>query len=218
MVAMTMLLFFCFCGDRLWARHVESELIRTGLVVPTHIVAAENKQKDQPFTSSDKCTLLLHLPSGDEDLDGVYLTFGGMTNSNIILHVDPNDHTRWTDRSEATPLLDSLFVGLLALPVIPLLLVLGVIQLRRLQRIWQNGQPALAVVSERKHTPIAPMSYVLRCSMQDLRTRDMFTVYVPRIGNGLEKGDLIWVITSAKKENPLAALWMPLEQPQSRRA
>jgi hypothetical protein len=45
--------------------------------------------------------------------------------------------------------------------------------------------------------------------MQDLRTRDLFTVYVPRIGNGLEKGDVIWVIAGSKKGNPLAALWMP---------
>jgi hypothetical protein len=209
MVIMTLLMFAAFCADRLWARHVESELIRTGQVVSATILGAENKQKNQPFLSSDKATLLLHFPTGDEELEGVYLTDGGMTNSTITLHVDPKEHGRWTDRSEPTPLLASLIVGLIALPIVPLLLALGIAQQKALQRIWQNGTAALAVVHERRQSPIAPMSYALRCSMQDLRTRDLFTVYVPRIGNGLEKGDIIWVITAPKKGNPLAALWMP---------
>jgi hypothetical protein len=59
------------------------------------------------------------------------------------------------------------------------------------------------------------MSYAVRCSMQDLRTRNLFTVYVPRIGIGLNKGDLIWVIATPKKGNPLAALWMPAGAMQS---
>jgi hypothetical protein len=132
-----------------------------------------------------------------------------MTGDTITLHVDPKDPTRWTDRSEPTPLLASLIVGLIALPIVPLLAVFGILQQRGFQRTWQKGTAALAVVHERKQSPIAPMSYALRCSMQDLRTRELFTVYVPRIGNGLEKGDVIWVITASKKGNALAALWMP---------
>jgi hypothetical protein len=206
---MTLLMFAAFCADRLWARHTETELIRTGQVVTAKIAYADNKQNNQPFSSSDKANLIVMFPGGNEELDGVYLTDGGMTGHTITLHVDPRDHSRWTDRSEPTPLLASLIVGLIALPIVPLLLAFGVRQRRAMQRIWQNGTAALAVVHERKQSPIAPMSYALRCCMHDLRTRDLFTVYVPRIGNGLEKGDLIWVITAAKKGNPLAALWMP---------
>lgn len=209
MVGLTLILFSAFCADRLWERHTEMLLIRDGLVVRAKILGAENKQNNQPFTSGDACSLLFQFPTGTEQQDAVYLSNGGMTGSTITLHVDPADHSRWTDRSEATPLLDSLFVGLMTLPVAPLLIVVGVIQLKRLRRLWRSGSAALAVVFDRRQSAIAPTTFVVRCTMHDQRNRELFSVHVPRIGVGLQKGDVIWVIAGTKNEQPLAALWMP---------
>ncbi len=209
MALLTLLMFGAFAGDRLYARQSEIELISHGAAVTATITYAENKQNHQPFTSSDKCALTVNWPGNPETLSDVYLTNGGTTGATIMLHVDKTDHTRWTDRSEATPLLDSLFVGLLALPVLPVLLLLGMREMLSLRKLWQNGSAALAIVSDRRQSPIAPQSYAVRCSLREARRRDLFTVYVPRVGSGLQKGDVIWVITSAKKGQPLAALWMP---------
>jgi hypothetical protein len=52
------------------------------------------------------------------------------------------------------------------------------------------------------------MSYALRCSVTNSRKRELFTVYVPRLRCGLEKGNLIWIINPIRKGHPIAALWM----------
>ncbi len=175
MAILTSLMFGGFCGQRLWARHVETDLIQHGLTVNAKIVYAENKQNNQPISSSDKANLLIDFPTGPEEMNEVYLTnhgmtgIAGVTGGTIVLHVDPHDHSRWTDRDEPTPLLDSMLVGLLALPTVPLLIGLGIVQLQNVRKIWQNGSPALAVVHSRKQSTLAPMSYAIRCSMKDLR-------------------------------------------------
>jgi hypothetical protein len=100
-------------------------------------------------------------------------------------------------------------IGLFVLPLIPIVLLAGYAQVRSLLNLWKNGVSAVAVIYDRKQSPIAPMSYALRCSLQGNRQKTLFTVFVPRIAYGLEKGDLIWVITPPKKGRPIAALWIP---------
>jgi hypothetical protein len=209
MAVVILLMCLAFCADRLWARHNETLLIRDGLVVNARITRVDNKVANQPFSSTDHAYLQAALPGGNiVEYDG-YLTQGGMSGGTTTLHVDRNDSTHWTDRSEPTPLLDSLFVGILALPVVPLLVLLGYLQLRKLRVLWESGTAALAEVHDRKISPIAPTSYALRACLQDSRNRKLFTVYVPHIGMGLDRGDSIWVITGRNKQQPLAALWMP---------
>ncbi len=198
-----------FCADRFWARHSETLLIRDGLSVTATITRVENKVANQPFFASDHAFLSADVPGkGVVEYDG-YLVNGGITGGKTVIHVDRNDPTQWTDRSTPTPLLDSLFVGLLALPVVPLLLLFGYLQLRKLRLLWKTGSSSLAVVFEKKISPIAPRSYAVRASLADSRDRKLFTVYVPRAGMGLDRGDSIWVITGKNKQQPLAALWMP---------
>ena len=200
--------FGAFAGDRLWERQVEYRLIHSGLTVQTKIVAAENKVLNQPVGAGDMVRLeIMFADKTVEDQTGP-LTQPAVVGGFITAHLDPADHSRWTDRSEPTPLLDSLLIGLLALPLIPVLIWMSYRQMTLLIRTWRNGSHAAAVVFDRRHSPIAPMSYTLRCSLQNHKRKDLFTVYVPRVGYGLEKGDLIWVILPPKKGYTLAALWM----------
>jgi hypothetical protein len=205
---LVLIMFGGFAGDRLWARQVEYRLIHSGLTVQAKIVGAENKINNQPVGAGDMVRLQLTLPDKTEEDQTGPLSQPAIVGNFITVHLDPADHSRWTDRSEATPLLDSLLIGLFALPLIPLLLWISYRQMLLLMRTWRNGSPAVAVVFDRRHSPIAPMSYTLRCSLQNHKRKDLFTVYVPRIAYGLEKGDLIWVILPPKKGYIIAALWM----------
>ena len=208
LAVLVLLMFSAFVADRLWSRYTENQLIQFGVAVPAKIATGENKMKDEPVSSSDRVMLEVNWPDHEEELAGVYLTSGGFVGRTITLHIEKSDHTRWTDRSEPTPLLDSLFVGLLALPILPALIVVAIVQMRRLENIWQHGLAGPAVIFDRRHSPIAPMSYAVRCSLQNHANKKLFTVFVPRAHHGLEKGELIWVIIPPKKGRPLAVLWM----------
>jgi hypothetical protein len=203
-----LLSFGAFAGDRLWARHSEYQLIHNGITMPAKIVAAENKITNHPVGSGDLVKLELTFPDKTEEDQTGTLTQPAVVGGFITVHLDPVDHSRWTDRSDPTPLLDSMLIGLFALPLVPVMIWIGYWQMRRLVQTWRNGSGAVAVVFDRRHSPIAPMSYTLRCSLQHHKRKDLFTVYVPRIAYGLDKGDLIWVILPAKKGHILAALWM----------
>ena len=208
MSILVLLMVSLFVADRLWERQKENELIKNGATVLAKIVAGENKINNMPVGPTDAVRLVVHWPEGDEELPTSYLTGGGLVGGDVTLHVDRGDHTRWTDRAVPTPLLDSLFVGLLALPVVGLFIVIAVVHRRKLEQIWKTGRMTPAVIFDRKQSPIAPMSYAIRFSQQNHPDKQLFTAYVPRAATGLEKGDLIWVIFPIKKGKPLAALWM----------
>jgi hypothetical protein len=215
LAAMVLITFSLYAADRLWARAQETQLIHSGIPVTAKVVGAENKIGGMPIGPGDFVRLEITWPSANGDLvdaDTGHLSGPSVVGSDVKIFVDPADHSRWTDRTTPTPLLDSLLIGLLMLPLIPVMVWLAFVEAGKLLSIWQNGTAQIAVIFDRKHSSIAPMSYVLRCSLQAARQKELFTVYVPRIAYGLEKGDLIWVITPSKKGRPLANLWMAGEQ------
>ena len=201
-----------FAPDSLWERHRETDLITNGAKVEATVIYADNKQTNMPFGSGDKAHLTVHWPGGDEDLADVFLSNGGVMGRNVTLHIDKSDHSRWTDRSEPTPIFDSLIVGMMGLPIVPALAFF-----LRIERCSRCGGPGRVASlpwrwwwSESSH-PSRRCRTRFACSMADLRTRDIFGVFVPRVGSGLEKGDTIWVILSPRGGPHLAALWMPVD-------
>jgi hypothetical protein len=201
-------LFTAFSIDRVMARNAEIALIQHGLVVKATLAGADNRNTGQAVNSSDTVHLLLNFPGAAPEQVTGSLTYASMVGKTLTLRVDPADHNHWTDRTDPPPLLDSLFVGLLVSPLVPLLLVMSWLSMRAMRTVWQTGSAVPAVVSERHQSPIAPMSYAARCSLQNHRDQKIFTVYIPRIGYGLATGDLIWVIVPVRTGPPLAALWI----------
>jgi hypothetical protein len=200
-------MFGAYAVDCLWARHVESQLIHNGTTLVAKIVAAENKVGTMPLSPVDLVKLEIPFPDQSENAMG-HLSGKNYLGGTVVVHVDPADHSRWTDRATPTPLLDSLLLGLLGLPVIPVMLALAYREARGMLQTWKNGSAVAAAIFDRKHSPIAPMSYRLRCNLINHRQKVLFTVYVPQARAGLEKGDQIWVIAPQKKGRYLAALWM----------
>jgi hypothetical protein len=215
---LVLLIFGAYSADRFYARQLEYHLIHDGITVQAKVIAAENHAVQQPVEPGDPVRLEFTFPDPaspeakstepkTEDVTGM-LTLPAVVEGFITIHIDPADHTRWTDRNEPTPLLDSLLIGSAGLPLIPLFVLLAWFEASGLLRTWENGLAIVAVIYDRRHSPIAPKSYVLRCSLQNKRQGDLFTVYVPRRSHGLERGDLIWIISPVKKGKHLAVLWM----------
>ena len=202
------LMFACYAGDRLYARLEDSRLIRHGVVLHAKIVAAENKVINHPVGPDDVVQLQFTWPDGSQDTVTGQLALTGVVGGEVRVHVDPADHTHWTDRHAPISLIDTLLIGILVLPLIPAVVAVAWVQARALMVTWQNGSAVPAAIFDRKQSPIAPMSYALRCSLSNNRKKELVTVFVPRAKSGLDKGDLIWVIAPTKKGRPLAAMWM----------
>jgi hypothetical protein len=202
-----LLMFGAYAGDCLWNRHRESDLIQNGITLVAKIVAADNKVGRMPLSPVDTVKIEIPFPEQSETQVG-HLSSNNYLQGNVTVHIDPADHAHWTDRSTPTPLLDSLLLALLGLPIVPIMLALAYVQSRAMQQTWKNGSASPAVIFERDHSAIAPMSYRLKCHLINSRQKQLFTVYVPQARTGLEKGDQIWVIAPQKKGRYLAALWM----------
>ena len=200
-------LFAAYTIEQVLIRNDEVKLIKSGMFITARLLSAENRNKDQQTQPTDLAHLMLNLPGGAMEVTG-YLYNPWMVGHEVTVHVDPQDHNHWTDRTEPTSVLDSLFVGILVSPLVPGLFIVAYLKMRATQQVWQNGTAQLAVISERKQSPIAPMSYAIRCSLQVSRDKKLFNVFVPKTGSGLKAGDLIWVMMPQKKGPPLSGLWM----------
>ena len=196
-----------YAADRLWARHAENQLISAGVAVRATVRGTPNHQTaGQTADADDEATVSFYWHGQPQAVSGT-LTRSTTVGATIPIHVDPADPTRWTDQVEATPLLDALFVGLLLLPIVPVLAAVAAVRRRAVVRTWRLGRAAVAVVSDRRQVPIAPMSYAVRCSLREGPDRRIRTVYVPRAGRTLVEGDELAVILPPRRGRPVAAMW-----------
>ena len=127
----------------------------------------------------------------------------------VPIHVSPDDPNTWTYRTENSPLAHALLLFFPLLPVPELLLVIAILRRGQLLKVWRSGEAAIAVVAERRQSPIAPGVYTLRCSLRDRRDRRLFLVHVPRSKSAPQKGDSLWVIIPAPGQGgkPIASSW-----------
>src|SRR5688572_11050792 len=145
----------------------ERQLIREGTVLTTTLVELEGSRRygySLPRTDMRDVKLQAKLPDGTErDFIG-RLPPGGdgywRVGQEMQIRFDPNDPTRWTNRTEMAGWGTELVIPLSLVPIIALLLALAIWQRMRVLRIWRNGQPVQGVVHELRHTAIAPLSRV----------------------------------------------------------
>ena len=206
MALAVLVMILCYAADRLWARHVENRLIATGLLVDARVISAGlHGTFGQTADVGDPVAIGIQWHGQATRLQGT-LTRASFIGLTIPIHVDPTDPTVWTDQAAATPMVNALFVGLLLLPIVPVLAGVAALRRRGLLRTWQSGAAQPAVVSDRRQTPIAPLSYAVRCSWRD-GDRRLFTVYVPRHGRSLARGDELWILVPPGRGRPVAAMW-----------
>jgi hypothetical protein len=198
--------------DRVWLWVQENQLIRNGTVVTAEIVEANTGSTvPHQLVEMDEMISVQFNWKGQQQTAVGYprdRTQHYLINQKLNIRVDPNDPTTWTDLTQNEPLMLTLFVGLMILPIPPVLVLIAALKRKQIWKTWQTGDGVVAVVAERRQTPVAPGAYAVRCSMRDSRDRRLFTVYLPRRGGDVAKDDLIWLIVpKEKKARPLAAGW-----------
>lgn len=116
--------------------------------------------------------------------------------SQVMVHVDPADPTRWTAMQQAPSLTQHMAGSLVLLPI--MLASAGVCLCRRaaVLRLWRHGHPLLAVVLDAQQTAIAPRSWAVRCTSSLPGDRRVLHVYVPQRTSDARpgRGDLLWLL------------------------
>ena len=132
----------------------------------------------------------------------------------VTLRVDPNDPSRWTDRTTPPPLLSRLVLPLsIGLPIVAALGLVALSGRGSASRIWRDGQAAPAlVVGPAGQTPFAPRSSAVRCTPADSNDKRVFTVYLPAGAPAVAAGDVVWVVRPPDRPEPAyAAAWFARE-------
>lgn len=211
-----LILILIYAIDNLWSWGTETHLIHHGTIVQATVVAAninaanplsihgENVESDAElkleFDWHGKPMQVVGQLDGRTERIAI-----GQT---VPIRVDQNNPSLWTYRAEPTSLAQSLFIGLVLLPILPLLVIVAALKRKKLLHIWQQGEAVVGIVAERRQTPIAPRTYAIRCSLRDRGDKQLHTVYVPH-GNGvLNPGDPLWLLILRQRgAKAIAADW-----------
>lgn len=113
----------------------------------------------------------------------------------VTLYVDPQDPSRFTDRTEVS-LADDLFVLMLIAPVVVLLVVVALWKRAAALRAWREGEAMAAVVVETKQAASAPMSRLVRYTLRDVKDNRVYSTFVPTRVGVLNPGDVFWVVAA----------------------
>lgn len=111
----------------------------------------------------------------------------------VTLYVDPNDPSRFTDRTEVA-WRDDLFVLLLIAPVVALMLLVAIIRRAMALRTWRQGEAMAAVVVETRQAAAAPMSRLVRYTLRDVKDNRVFSTFIPTRAGMLQPGEEFWVV------------------------
>ena len=209
-----------YAGNQLYERHLQVNLIEHGDLIQAEVVegtgvSVQHLTLKGESVEADGMVTLQYKPAGSTD-DPVQLhgTLDGRTSrikigEMVPIHMDPKDSANWTYRSEPVSIGATLIVGLAFAPLIPILFAIAFLKRKTILKTWREGDAALAIVTDCKQTPIAPLSQHLRCGLADGRDKRIRTVYVPKDAGNLKKGDSLWLILPRdNKGSPLALLWM----------
>jgi hypothetical protein len=124
----------------------------------------------------------------------------------VNLHYDPANPLVWTDQIAPPGWIETVFGVIFILPVALLFGLVAWWQTARIGKTWQTAPAYVAVVADRKQTPVAPLSWAVRCSLRDGNDRRLFVVHVPRGRIDLSPGSEIWVLVP-KRGKAVATGW-----------
>jgi hypothetical protein len=184
----------------------QARLVRSGLVVTATIEDELLPLVGRRVTNENSVTLRYTVDGVSYKVvgflpvqEGVYMNGGPIT-----IRVDPQRPRLWTNRTEVPSLAHDLFSVTLLLPLIVVSALVCFWFYWRVRSVWERGQPETAIVLETRHTALAPMSRVIRCTPQSRRESIIVTVFIPQRLARVRQGDIIWIINMP--HNPWRAI------------
>jgi len=192
-----------YAWDQVAQYQTEKQLIENGTRVSALITDADGDSvpghKAPPGTP---CTMVFQLDGKQVEVNGSLVPRDDrdfvIIRSTVILHVDPSDPAKWTNRSEPEPILRRMIGGeIVVLPILAATLVLALFARRRVLRFWRAEPAALFAVEHVRTGPIAPLSHAVNCAPLSGRDRRTTTIYLPGSYRKPQPGELLWLIHPA---------------------
>jgi hypothetical protein len=121
----------------------------------------------------------------------------------IDIKVDPNNPDRFAETKELPPWSHELAVIAVLIPILVIVVILVLLKRRGVLRVWRDAPLAEATIVELRHTPVAPLSSVVRFTLADGPDKRIWTTLMPSSAKP-EIGQRIWLICPA--ENPGRAI------------
>jgi hypothetical protein len=196
-----------FVGDRVYARQQLSRLIAHGVHATGKILGQDLKRAPGQLVDANRDMMMGFRDSADHEVQALGTVDQTMHVGDLVPIVyDPANPTVWTDRATPPGWVETLLGLVVVLPVVVAVGLLAYWQTARMRKVWQNAPAVVAVVSDRKQTPVAPMSWVVKCSLREGPDRRLFNVHVPRFFGTMQNGSELWVLVP-KRGRPVAAGW-----------
>ncbi len=120
----------------------------------------------------------------------------------LKIRVDPNDPAVWTERTEPPPLMQSLTVPLMLVPVVLLSFLATWWQRSRVNKVLKTGTPTTATVASIRQSPLAPLSKQIGLALTG-GDRTIRQAYWPARNGPVAKGDTVDVIADGSIVLPL---------------
>jgi len=127
----------------------------------------------------------------------------------IAIKVDPNDPDRFAEAKDLPPWSHEVAVIIVLIPILMIVIVLVLWKRRGVLRVWRDAPLAEAVIVELRHTPVAPLSNVVRFTRVDGSDKRIWTTLMPSSA-GPRIGQRIWLL--CPPENPDRAIVAKLYQ------
>jgi hypothetical protein len=187
-----------FLADQIREYSRENRLITGGTLVKATISEiAGSKLHGQAYSRDTPCTLEFTLNGQDVIMpDAVLSSLGNFISpkDTIDIHVNPNDTSEWTDRTEPEALARRMIAGAVIIPVLAATIATAILLRRRVVRTWRDGIAAAYSVEAVGHSALAPLSYAVRCAPFEMRSRRLVTVFLPPRLAKPSAGDVLWLI------------------------
>jgi hypothetical protein len=202
-----------FFTDQMRDYFKEQRLITSGVTVMATLTDVGGAHlSGQRFAPDTVSTLKYTLNGQDVVLPDITLTVSPDSKfiyptEQVKLHVNPNDTSEWTDRTEPEALGRRMIAGVVIGPVLAATIATAIFLRRRVMRIWQDGIAAPFSVEGVGHSALAPLSYAVRCAPFEERSRRLVTVFLPARVSKPRIGDVLWLIhPRGKSQAAIAAV------------
>jgi hypothetical protein len=197
-----------FITKQVIAARNQQWLIANGTPVTATVVSVDNDArigKKSPPGSS--CTLKFDWKDQTINVDGALSSNDFITTGQTVsLHVDPNDTSVWTDRTEPEPLGHLLIAGWVIIPAVTITAAGALLLRRRLLSVWRGSDAALYNVLSVRYSALAPLSHTVSCVVATGRDPTIVTVYLPSRFPRPQPGEVLWLLRrSGNSKSAIAA-------------
>jgi hypothetical protein len=197
-----------FVTEQVIASRSEAWLIANGAPVTATVISvggdARVGKKSPP---GSPCTLKFDWNGQTINVDGTLASNDFVTTGEtVLLHIDPNDTSVWTDRSAPEPLGRRLIAGAVVIPAVLITVAAAMMLRRRLLGVWRDAEAALYTVVQTRYSALAPLSHTVLCVVGTGRDPTIVTVYLPARFPRPKPGEVLWLIRrSGKAKSAIAA-------------